>query len=356
MLRWSGLTAFALLTACAPEPSGAGPEVLRLEGPTMGTSWQVQIALTGLAEDLRARLVDTLGGKIDAILRKVNAEMSTYLADSEISRFGASRSTDWFPVSKDFALVVQRAMEISKQSGGAFDVTIAPLVELWGFGPQEQRDVPSEEAIARARAKTGMQHLELRLDPPALRKRIPELSMDLSAIAKGHGVDRVAELLDSYAFGWWVEIGGEVRTRGDKGLGQPWRVAIERPREQGREAHLVVPIRDEAVATSGDYRNFIRVAKERRSHILDPRSGRSVAPELAQVSVWASDCASADAWATALMVLGADKAMQTALAQRLQVLMLVRSGDADGGLMELRSPAFEERQLVAPQSGGAARK
>lgn len=349
------LPLLACLAACGPAARDAGPEVFSCTGRTMGTSWQVQVGLEGVDEATRGAIVQSLASDVERELRDVNREMSTYIDDSQISRFAVSRATGaWFAVAKPFVELVAEALRIGRASGGAFDITIAPLVELWGFGKSERREKPSDAAVEAARARCGTQHLELRQSPPALRKLRPELAIDLSAIAKGHGVDRVGTLLDARGLRrWWVEIGGEVRTRGEKGKGAPWRVAIERPRQVGREAHLVLALVDGALATSGDYRNFFVENGERYSHILDPRSGRPISRDVAQISVWAPSCATADAWATALMVLGADNAMKTALAQNLPVLMLVRRKD---GLSELRSPAFEERFSAPSRSRSASRK
>lgn len=317
----------AVLAACARAPE---LEVLALRGSTMGTGYSIQVV--NLPPRIEPQQLQT---EIDAELELVNDLMSTYREGSELSRFNRSRSTDWFAVSPELAAVVRMALEVSKTSGGAFDATIGPLVNLWGFGPGRGPDsVPSDSRIAAAHTQVGHEKLSVRADPPALRKSAPGLYLDLSAIAKGYGVDRIAELLDTAGVpNYLVEIGGEVRGRGKNGQGRPWRIAVERPDPGKREVHSVVELRGGAMATSGDYRNFFELGGKLYSHTINPRTGRPVSHRLASVTVLAPTAAHADALATAFLVLGPRKGL--ALAESLEA----------AALFILRTPnGYSERQ------------
>lgn len=323
-------TGFGLSPGLLAQAGGAGStvrQVREFRGRTMGTTYMVKVAGSPEIDDQTLRI------KIDAELRSVNDQMSTYLESSEISQFNRSQSTDWFSVSAPFAEVVNKALEISEQTGGAFDVTVAPLVNAWNFGPTKRTgQIPDEETIERLRSQTGFQNLEVRLDPPALRKAIPELQVDLSSIAKGHGVDRVVDVLAGLGVeDVFVEIGGEVRTSGDK-PGGPWRVGIQLPDAADQTvmvAHRMLVNDDagNAMATSGDYRNFFEVGGKRFSHTIDPRTGRPVDHDLASVTVVAPTCMVADAWATALSVLGPQQALEVATEQQLHALLATRQSD-----------------------------
>lgn len=296
-----------------------------MQGRTMGTSYSIKLVVpAGLGVDLARLHAD-----INARLRTINARMSTYRPDSELSRFNASDSLEWFAVSDELAQLVSRAKAISALSEGAFDVTVAPAVNLWGFGPTPEPSEPPDAAtIAAVRARIGDDKLEVRLDPPALRKARADLEVDLSAIAKGYGVDALATLLDAAGIEHYlVEIGGELRARGHKPDHQPWRIAIERPNPLAREVYRVVELRDAAMATSGDYRNFITWDKQLYSHSIDPETARPVEHSLASVSVITEDCARADALATALLVLGPERGMALAEREGLAAFFVTRVGD-----------------------------
>jgi len=290
----------------------------------MGTTWSVLVS--GDVSDEGA-----LRRTIEAELNAVEDEMSHYRPGSEISRFNDWREPDWFPVSSAFAHVVATAQHIAGETSGALDVTCSPVLRLWGFGPRaEDRKIPSEEELARARQLVGHENLEFRVEPPALKKRTPSLRLDLSAVAKGHGVDRVARALGRAGFSnVLVEVGGEIVCMGEKGPGRPWTVAIERPRASGEIGHTDVALRDLAVATSGDYRNYWVEDGTRYSHVVDPRVARPVAHQTASVTVFAETCEAADAWATALLVMGAEEGMALAEREGLMASFVVRSG-ADG--------------------------
>lgn len=319
--------------ACRQEPPAKPALVQR--GWVMGTSYVVK--LTKLPEGVAA--ADVRQG-IARVLSEVDRRMSTYLEDSEVSRFNRSRSTQWFPVSRELAAVVSAALEISEKTGGAYDITVGPLVNLWGFGPEGRRtEPPPQKEIERVRGWIGYQKLHVRLDPPALKKDLPELFIDLSSIAKGYGVDRVAQFLESLGIeDYLIEVGGEVRVRGERPGGGPWRVAIEKPTPKGGVAE-VLPLRDMAIATSGDYRNYFEKDGRRYSHTIDPRTGAPIQHHLASVSVLHEKAMLADGWATALMVLGERDGMDLAERETLPVLFIVKT---DEGFQEMKTAVWEQ--------------
>ncbi len=300
----------------------------------MGTTYLVKIAR--LPANLPLSMVQAA---IDEVLEQINDAMSTYRPLSEISSFNRSPSTDWFAVSPETAQVVAAAQQISRQSDGAFDVTVGPLVNLWGFGPgANDRQVPPAEKIAQALAGSGFQNLEVREEPPALRKRTGTLVIDLSAIAKGYGVDRIAALLEDYSInGFLVEIGGEVKTRGAKADGSDWTVGIELPDDEQRTVQEVLALSSRALATSGNYRNFFVQDNKRYSHTINPRTGRPLTHQLASVTVVADSCMFADGWATALMVLGPEQGYAYALRHDIAGLFVSRVAE---GFSHRPTPAF----------------
>jgi len=302
----------------------------------MGTTYTVKIVRprAGIPEN------DALHKAIEAELDTVDRAMSTYRDDSELSRFNASTSTDWFEVSPETAEVVALALRIGRASGGAYDVTVEPLVRLWNFGahPSAADAVPSDEAIEKAMKLVGQEHLAVRFDPPALKKDLPGLRVDLSSIAKGDAVDRVAQLLDAGGCeNYMVEVGGEVRARGHNASGRPWQIAIERPGDGPKQVYRVVPLAGRAMATSGDYRNYFERDGRRYSHLIDPRTGRPITHRLASATVLADDCAEADAWATALLILGPESGMKLAEQEGITTDFLIREGDT---FVEWRSSTF----------------
>jgi len=316
-----GLGFALVLGACGPTP----PEQLVLGGATMGTGWTVKVTRPPAGTD-----AEHLRAGIEAVLEAVNAAMSNWRADSQISRFNRHAGSDWFPIPASFAEVMREALAVSRASGGAFDVTVAPLVDLWGFGPAQRRDsVPDAEAITAARARVGWQRLELRLQPPALRKQVPELTLELGAIAKGYAVDAVAAALEARGVhDYLVEIGGELFGRGRNARGEPWRIGIERAEPGAAQVDRVVHLDGEALATSGDYRNFFEADGRRYSHEIAPATGYPVTHATAAVSVIAASCMRADAWATALLVLGREAGLAVAEREGLAVRFVERVGGA----------------------------
>lgn len=325
------------------------PDRALLRGPTMGTDFT--IVLPGASADWDRTKLARLQAQIDAELEAVNAEMSTYLVNSELSRFNRAPVGKPVEVGPHLLEVVRLAKQISEHSDGAFDVTVGPLVDAWGFGPGDENErteptepsEPSPERIAELQAWVGDAKLELDVAAGTLRKLVPGLRVDLSAIAKGHGCDRVAALLEAAGHhDAMIEIGGELRLRGSGPSGEGWAVAIERPTGDiagVRVVHTILEITDVAVATSGDYRNYWSSGSTRYSHTIDPRTGRPITHALASVTVVHPESAAlADAWATALDVLGPDEGL--ALADRLDLAayFLVRT---DSGFDARASGAFE---------------
>jgi thiamine biosynthesis lipoprotein len=295
-----------------------------MAGETMGTTYSVKIVTAGWGFGPREQ--DALARDVAACLEDVNARMSTYRTDSELSRFNAHADGSPFAFSVETFHVFQRSMEISALTGGAFDITVGPIVNAYGFGPESRPvEPPSDVKLNELRQRVGYRLVQLDHATRSARKLRPDVYCDLSAIAKGYGVDRVAELLDRRGIAnYMVEVGGEVRVRGRNHLGQPWRIGIEKPTDQGRAIHRAIGLTDKALATSGDYRNYYMADGKRISHEIDPRNGRAVRNRLAAVSVIADDCETADALATALMVLGPVDGYNLAEQNRIAALFLVR--------------------------------
>lgn len=300
----------------------------------MGTSYSIKVV------DLAASIAPTdLQHDIDGILERVNDSMSTYRPESELSRFNSNPSIDWIPASTELVELLSEARATSEQSDGAFDVTVGPLVNLWGFGPTAQPEkLPVEAEIAEIRKRVGFTKLTIRTEPPALKKSIPDLYIDLSAIAKGYGVDQVADFLRARGVqNYLVEIGGELNAAGHSGRGTPWRIAVERPDPRSRSIHRIVELRDSGMATSGDYRNFYEKEGKWYSHSIDPTTGRPVTHGLASVTVVMPETRKADAFATALMVLGPQAGFRLAESKGIAALFVVRT---DSGYTDLLTRAF----------------
>lgn len=320
----------------------------RLGGATMGTTWSVKIAGSVGGVDLRS-----LQGDIERVLERVNEQMSTYRADSELARFNASGTTGWFEVSCDTRTVLEQALRISRVCGGAFDVTVGPLVDAWGFGPPDAPDSPGARRgrpgtarIADLLQRVDYTVLSTRRSPPAIASNRPGVGVDLGGIAKGFGLDQVATCLDQAGVQrYLVEIGGELRGCGAGPRGGPWLVGIERPVVGQSAVYRVVRLENRAVATSGDYRLCFERDGVRYSHLIDPRTGRPVAHGLASVSVVAETAMVADAMSTALMVMGLDAGYR--LAERLHVAAMF-IGRQGRDLTETHTPAFDRFLVGAP--------
>ena len=329
------------LSACSSAPRDAA-----LAGQTMGTTYSIRLADSPLDRGALRRLQ----GDVDAALAEVNRQMSTWDPGSEISRFNRAGANEPVAISPDFQLVVRRALEIAEATGGAFDPTVGALVNLWGFGPDGlRRAPPTPDQIAAARAVIGWRHLRL-LPDGRLEKDIADLKLDLGAIAKGFGVDRVAALLRERGIeNFLVEIGGETLGVGRNDQGEPWRVGVLKP-DGSADLQGVARLTDgRAIATSGDYRNFYRDENgELRAHIVDPRTAAPVGHAVASVSVLADDCLTADALATALFVLGPEEGLPLFAAQfpGVEALFLLRR--ENGRFEEVATPGFAGAAGYAP--------
>ncbi len=322
-------TGFGLLRPEAPVTE------LHMSGRTMGTTYNVKYRPTRDTPSLKAMQIE-----VDTLLAEINHTMSTYDPESELSRLNRLRTTDWVSASTSLRDVLKAALEIGAQSEGAFDITVGPLVNLWGFGPELHPDrVPLETDIAAARMRSGLDKVSLHETQPAIRKHRPDVFLDLSGIAKGYGVDRVAELMTAHGIEhYMVEIGGEIRVRGLKEHNTPWRIAIEKPLSGERSVHTVLGLSDIALATSGDYRNFFEIAGRRYSHTINPATGWPVDHHLMSVTVLADTSMRADAWATAFQVLGPERGMAIAERLNLPVLFVIE-----------RDGRFEERACCSFQ-------
>jgi thiamine biosynthesis lipoprotein len=300
----------------------------------MGTTYRVLIAAlpAGLSRD-------ELHRQIEETLESVNEQMSTYRPDSEVSQFNTFTDERWFEVSPATAEVVSEAIRIAEATGGAFDPTVSPLVNAWNFGPAPGiPSIPSPSQIASIRDSVGFDKLEARLEPASLCKRNRDLQIDLSGIAKGYAVDRVAELLSQYRVSaFLVEVGGETRVSGTKSNGRSWSLGIEAPVEGRRSLWRILALTDCSMATSGDYRNFFVADGQRYAHIIDPRTAAPTKHTLASVTVVHAECIQADALATALTVMGPEEGFRFALERDLAALFIVREGE---GFRERLTPRF----------------
>ena len=336
-IRRLGLGTLGLLAAFALAACEGAPEKVTLQGQTMGTYWRVSY----LAEEATP-VPGVLQAQLEAALVAVNASMSTWDPQATISQFNNSECLEPFAIEPAFATVVAVAQAVSTASGGAFDVTVGPLIDLWGFGAggERRQAPPSAEAIAAAQARVGYEKLVVRADPPSPQRTAPGGEVDLSALAKGYGVDVLAAVLGTAGLGnYLVDIGGEVRARGVNDRGVPWRIGVEVPDPSARGlVQEALPLRDLSLATSGDYRNFFEADGVRYSHTIDPRTGYPIPQRVASVTVAHPEALWADAWATAMNVLGPEAGLALAKRQKLPALFILYDGE---GFERRANAAFE---------------
>ena len=291
-----------------------------LNGETMGSRYTA-IFYAGGQPDLAA-----IGASLFAAVDRVDRQMSTWNAASDLCRLNAAPENTWLPVPQELAQVLAAGLQVSGESGGAFDMAVGQLVEDWGFGPSQCAPSPQ---IAARHGKTycpATEALDVDLAALQVRKRAP-LTLDLSGIAKGFGVDQLAHCLDGWSIAsYLVGIDGEMRARSTKPDGQAWSVAIEKPTHGIREIGGVMELHDVAIATSGDYRRWVEIDGTRHAHTMHPALHQPVANRLAAVSVLAPSCMLADAWATALMVLGEGDGVALAMKRGMDVLFVLRHG------------------------------
>lgn len=319
-------------------------ETVTLRGAAQGTTWHVKLVMPRAAFD-----AETLQSRIEAELDTIDRQMSTYRTDSAISRFNRAPAGEWFEVSRSVAGVVAASRAISKKTSGAQDVTVGPLVRLWKFGPSANSTdapkskfrPPSDDQVAAARERVGYLKLDVRPNPPALRKQVGGLEVDLSSIAPGYTVDRLAKLLQKRGVeNFLVELGGELRAAGKREDGSAWRVAIERPLVNKRAMEAALPLVDAAMATAGGARHFFEHEGRRYSHIIDPGTGRPAEHVLSSVTVAAETCMEADAWDTPLAVMGVERGL--ACAEKNGVAALFIRNEANGDEVRATS-AWQKR-------------
>ena len=305
---------------------GAAAETLRLSGPTMGTTWQAELRLPAGADP------EALRADLARAVETVDSQMSTWKPDSDLMRLNRAPVGTWVPVPRELFEVVRLGLEIGAASGGLFDICLGELMAAWGFGPAE----PDREAITALMGEERPPATEvLDLDPEGqrIRKRAPVV-LDLCGIAKGYALDLMATALERHGVGdWLVSLDGDLRARGQRAPGTPWVAALETPTRERRGVHGFIEIADAAVATSGDYRNWIALEDRVLSHTMDRRAGLPCLHDLASVTVVAASGAVADAWATALLVAGPEAGPELARAQGLEAIFLRR--EADGSVSEL---------------------
>ena len=329
-MRYLFLLLIVLTSSCRDETAP-----LELTGKTMGTTYRILIA----SPEGSSNLSET-HAQIESKLVQINALMSTYDSESEISRFNRAKPGNPFSLHSDTADVLAFSLALADKTDGAFDPTIGPLVELWGFGPTKTTErAPADDRIQRVKEQIGYQSLQLDTDAPAVKTPIAR-QLDFSATAKGFAVDALAAILTQQGHSnYLVEIGGELLAAGEKRPGQPWRVAIEMPSNAAREVYRAFPLTDSAIATSGDYRNYFESNGQRFSHTIDPRTGYPISHATTSVTVVAPTTMEADGWATALNVLGPVAGMQLAADQNLAVVMLIFEQNE---LKALESDAFKD--------------
>lgn len=332
-----GLFAAALLLLAGCDSSPTKDETgLVLEGKTMGTFWRVSLAGVDSARrnDLRTKIQTLLDGD-DRLL-------STWKADSELSRFNQSRSTEPYPVTEAMSDIVTASLRIGAKTEGAMDITVGPLVNLWGFGPDKQPvKMPDQAQIDAAKALIGLSHLTVinQSGQQWLQKDLPGLYVDLSTIGEGYAADHLARLMEQNGISrYLVSVGGAVVTRGTNTDGKAWRVAIQKPTDRENAVQTVVELNGHGISTSGSYRNYYELEGKRLSHIIDPTTGTPIQHRLVSATVIATTAMEADGWDTGLMVLGTEKAKKVAQKEGLAVYLITKEGE---GFTTWMSPQFK---------------
>lgn len=304
-------------------------KTISITGNTMGTTYSVKI-IDRKSQDID---INNVKSKIDSVLQVVNQQMSTYISDSEISRFNQLNSRDWFTMSTGFYDVIVMAQEISRLTGGAFDITVGPIIDLWGFSRelnQSNWQPPTDQEIEETIKSIGFNNIAVGKN--AIKKNISDIKIDLNAIAKGYGVDVVFELLNGLGYiDILVEIGGEVRCSGYNNEGNYWKIGIDKPIldvQPGTELQAVIALNNRALATSGDYRNYFEYEGELFSHMIDPITGYPTTNDIASASVTAPTCMAADALATALMVMGKDGINLINTLDEIEAMIIIRTEES----------------------------
>jgi thiamine biosynthesis lipoprotein len=312
--------------------AGCDDKVESFGGPTMGSTYSIKYV-----RGAEGPSVQQAQAEVEALLAQVDQQMSTYRDDSLVSKFNTLPAGSCRNLPENMLALVRYGERLANDSDGAFDLTVEPLLDLWGFGPKGQGErVPSPEQIALALQRVGHRHLKI--DGQRLCKDA-DIKLDFDAIAAGDTVDRVAALLEHLGVNdYLVEITGELKTKGRKPDGSAWSIAIEAPRDDERVAQMVLKLRDMGISTSGDYRNYFEVDGQRYSHTFDPRLGRPISHKLASVTVASPLALHADGMSTLLMVLGPEQGYRFALDHRLAALFITREAQ---GFSSLATPAFQ---------------
>lgn len=327
-LRTAFLTTCVLLSGCdsaSKTPEVTKPAATVLEGKTMGTYWRVS------AIDLNAAQQKSLRERVQAQLDADDQLLTTWKGDSALMRFNHSQSTTLWPVTEAMADIVTESLRIGAKTYGAMDITVGPLVNLWGFGPDKQPvKTPTQAQIDAAKARTGLQHLTVvnQSGKQFLQKDIPDLYVDLSTVGEGYAADHLARLMEQEGISrYLVSVGGALVSRGMNAEGKPWRVAIQKPTDRENAVQAIVDINGHGISTSGSYRNYYELDGKRISHVIDPQSGQPIQHNLVSVTVIAPTALEADGWDTGLMVLGPEKAKEVVREQGLAVYMITKEGE-----------------------------
>ncbi|HID9179543.1 TPA: FAD:protein FMN transferase ApbE [Klebsiella quasipneumoniae] len=321
------LGACVLFSGCdsATTPATPASTATVLDGKTMGTFWRVSVIGVDEAK------AQALRAKVQAQLDADDRLLSTWKNDSALMRFNHAADTRPWPVSEAMADIVTLSLRIGAKTDGAMDITVGPLVNLWGFGPDKQPvATPDAQAIAAAKARTGLQHLQVinQSGRQFLQKDIPDLFVDLSTVGEGYAADHLARLMEQEGISrYLVSVGGALVSRGMNGEGKPWRVAIQKPTDRENAVQAIVDINGHGISTSGSYRNYYELDGKRISHVIDPQTGQPITHKLVSVTVIAPTALEADGWDTGLMVLGPEKAQQVVREQGLAVYMIVKEGE-----------------------------
>lgn len=326
-----------LMTSCSSKDEFSSP--LSIEGRTMGTYYRIKTFGDEDPKELKAQ--------VDKFLKLFNFIFSTYIEDSEISVINKDKLNK-IKGSDTFIKLLELSIEISKKSEGSFDVTVGPLVNAWGFGPDGKRKKPTKEQISKLLKSVGYEKISIKDE--FISKSVSDVYIDMSAMAKGFGVDELLKFLDYKGYtNILVEIGGEVRTNGTKAGGKPWVIGIEGPSEKlGTTIQKAIPLKRQAMATSGSYRNYIKYGDEIFNHTINPLTGYPVKHKTISVSVIHDTCAEADAWATAFMSMGAEKGIKLANRSELKVYFQIKE---KGKIKTISSRAFDKYLRVVNFKG-----
>lgn len=327
------ILSFVVLTGCGKSQKN----LVQINGFTMGTTYSVSVIQDN---ESKKHSFDFLKTKIDSVLEEVNNKMSTYKKDSELSVFNESSDTNWYLISEDLFEVIKTAREISTKTDSAYDISAGPIVNLWGFGPEARPvKIPTDKEIKERRDYVGVSKYILDVTSSKIKKKHQKVYIDLSSIAKGFGVDEVSRLLSSLSYSnFMVEVGGEVFTRGVNNSSKKWNIGISTP-DGSNKIQKIVAISENALATSGDYRNYFEENGVRYSHTINAKTGKPITHKLVSVSVIDDNCMLADGWATALNIAGIEEGLKIADDNGIAAFFIVKE---DKGFKEMMTKEFEK--------------